>query len=106
MASNRTGFTDPEGGATTYAYDTLDRLQTLTPPAAISGGSFGFGYDGLSRRTQLTRPNGISTNYSYDTLSRLLSVLASTFPSLSRGGFRRDWERSGRAWPGRSLRES
>jgi len=34
-ASNRTGFTDPEGGATSYVYDTLNRLSTLAPPAAI-----------------------------------------------------------------------
>src|SRR3989442_3953912 len=34
-ASNRTGFTDPEGGATAFVYDTLNRLQTLTPPAAL-----------------------------------------------------------------------
>jgi RHS repeat-associated protein len=74
-ASNRTGFTDPESGSTTYAYDTLNRLQTLTPPAAISGGSFGFSYDALSRRTQMTRPNNVATNYGYDNLSRLLSVL-------------------------------
>ena len=76
-ASNRTGFTDPEGGSTSYGYDTLNRLQTLTLPAAFGAGppSFGFSYDALSRRTQMTRPNGITTNYSYDTLSRLLSVL-------------------------------
>ena len=75
-ASNRTGFTDPENGSTSYAYDTLNRLQTLTPPTAFSGGSsFGFSYDTLSRRTQMTRPNSITTNYSYDNLSRLLSVL-------------------------------
>jgi len=75
-ASNRTGFTDPESGSTTYAYDTLNRLQTLTPPSAFSGtGSFGFGYDGLSRRTQMTRPNNVTTNYAYDNLSRLQSVL-------------------------------
>ena len=55
-------------------YDTLNRLQTLTPPAAISAGSFGFGYDALSRRTSLTRPNSLNTAYSYDNLSRLLSV--------------------------------
>jgi RHS repeat-associated protein len=73
-ASNRTGFTDPEGGSTAYVYDTLNRLQTLTAPAAISGGSFGFGYDALSRRTSLTRPNAVNTAYSYDNLSRLLSV--------------------------------
>ena len=73
-ASNRTSFTDPESGSTAYVYDTLNRLQTLTPPAAISGGSFGFGYDALSRRTSLTRPNTVNTSYSYDNLSRLLSV--------------------------------
>src|SRR5579885_1006635 len=50
-ASNRTGFTDPEGGSTTYVYDTLHRLQTLTPP------------------------NNVTTNYAYDNLSRLTSVL-------------------------------
>jgi YD repeat-containing protein len=38
-------------------------------------GSFGFGYDALSRRTQLTRPNGVNTNYGYDAVSHLLSVL-------------------------------
>jgi RHS repeat-associated protein len=73
-ASNRTTFVDPENGSTSYGYDTLNRLQTLTPPAAISGGSFGFGYDALSRRTSLTRPNSVNTGYSYDNLSRLLSV--------------------------------
>jgi YD repeat-containing protein len=73
-ASNRTGFTDPESGSSTYAYDTLNRLQTLTPPSTISSGNFGFGYDALSRRTSLTRPNSVNTSYSYDNLSRLLSV--------------------------------
>jgi RHS repeat-associated protein len=74
-ASNRTGFTDPESGSTTYAYDSLNRLTTLAPPSAFSSGSFGFSYDALSRRTQLTRPNSVTTNYTYDNLSRLLSVL-------------------------------
>src|SRR6266568_3918458 len=75
-ASNRTGFTDPENGSTSYVYDTLNRLQTLTPPAAFSGtGNFGFSYDALSRRTQMTRPNGLKSVYAYDNLSRLLSVL-------------------------------
>ncbi|MGC2888684.1 MAG: hypothetical protein WB627_06435 [Candidatus Acidiferrum sp.] len=33
-------------------YDTLNRSQTLTPPAAFRGsGSFGLSYDALSRRT-------------------------------------------------------
>lgn len=74
-ASNRTGFTDPESGSTTYSYDTLNRLTTLAPPSAFTTGSFGFSYDALSRRTQMTRPNSIATNYTYDNLSRLLTVL-------------------------------
>lgn len=71
-ASNRTGFTAPDGSTNTYAYDTLNRLSTLTNSLT---GQFGFGYDTLSRRTLLTRPNGVNTSYSYDSLSRLLSVL-------------------------------
>jgi RHS repeat-associated protein len=75
-ASNRTHFTDPENGATAYTYDTLNRLSTLTPPAAFTAtGNFGFSYDALSRRTQMTRPNSVTTNYTYDNLSRLQSVL-------------------------------
>jgi RHS repeat-associated protein len=74
VASNRTSFTDPENGSTAYLYDTLNRLQTLTPPTAYGTGSFGFGYDALSRRTSLTRPNSVGTSYTYDTLSRLLGV--------------------------------
>src|SRR5207245_11433176 len=63
-------------GSTGYAYDTLNRLQTLTPPAAFTAtGNFGFSYDALSRRTQITRPNGLKSVYAYDNLSRLLSVL-------------------------------
>ncbi len=71
-ASNRASLTAPDGGISTYGYDTLNRLNGLANSWA---GSFGFSYDALSRRTQLTRPNGVNTNYSYDGLSHLLSVL-------------------------------
>src|SRR5262249_14338354 len=71
-ASNRTGFTAPDGSTNTYVYDTLNRLSTLTNSVT---GQFGFGYDALSRRTSLTRPNNVNTSYTYDNLSRLLSVL-------------------------------
>ncbi len=71
-ASNRTGYTAPDGSTNTYTYDTLNRLTGLANSWA---GSFGFSYDALSRRTQMTRPNGVNTNYTYDSLSRLLSVL-------------------------------
>jgi RHS repeat-associated protein len=83
--SNRTSFTDPEGGTTAYSYDTLNRLTTLAPPTAFGSGSFGFGYDVLSRRTQMTRPNNVTTNYTYDNLSRLLSVLHQVGSSIIDG---------------------
>jgi RHS repeat-associated protein len=73
--SNRVSMTDPQSGVTSYVYDTLNRLSTLTPPTAFTSGSFGFSYDALSRRTQMTRPNGVTTNYTYNNLSQLLSVL-------------------------------
>jgi RHS repeat-associated protein len=77
-ASNRTSLTDPENGATSYSYDSLNRLTTLAPPSAFGSGSFGLSYDALSRRAQLTRPNSVSTSYTYDLLSRLLSATHAT----------------------------
>jgi RHS repeat-associated protein len=71
-ASNRISFTNPQSQITSYAYDSLNRLTTLTD---ANSGQFGFGYDALWGRTSLTRPNGVGTSYSYDSLSRLLSVL-------------------------------
>lgn len=71
-ASNRTGYTAPDGSTNTYTYDNVNRLTTLANSWA---GSFGFSYDALSRRTQMTRPNNVTTSYTYDNLSRLLSVL-------------------------------
>jgi YD repeat-containing protein len=50
-------------------------LNRLNGMANSWAGSFGFGYDALSRRTSLTRPNGINTSYSYDSVSHLMSVL-------------------------------
>ena len=70
-ASNRTGFTDPENGTSSYVNDSLNRLSSLGSPQ----GTFGFAYDALSRRTSLTRPNAVNTTYGYDPLSRLLSVV-------------------------------
>ncbi len=56
--SNRLTFTDPEGGITSYSFDALNRLGSLTD---FSNGVFGFSYDALGRRTNLTRPNGVNT---------------------------------------------
>jgi len=78
--SNRTSFTAPDGSTNTYAYDTLNRLTTLTNSLT---GQFGFNYDSLSRRTALNRPNGVNTSYSYDSLSRLLGLLSTGIVHLN-----------------------
>jgi len=71
-ASNRTSFTDAEGGSNSYSYDALNRLATLKD---FTGQQFGFAYDALGREVSRSRPNGLTTTYSYDALSRLLSAL-------------------------------
>jgi RHS repeat-associated protein len=73
-ASNRTSFADPEGSTTSYAYDVLNRLTTITPPAAFATKAFTLAHDNGNRRTSLARPNGVTTTYTYDKLSRLLSA--------------------------------
>jgi hypothetical protein len=89
-------------------YDTLNRLQTLTPQTAFSGtASFGFSYDGLSRRTQMTRPNSRKSVYAYDNLSRLLMLLhqrgSTTLGKCGTSGSisRRFWRLRSQASPGR-----
>jgi RHS repeat-associated protein len=66
-------MTDPQSVPTTYGYDTLNRLASLTYNGQTP--NYTFGYDALSRRNSLTRPNGIATSYGYDPVSNLLSVL-------------------------------
>lgn len=54
-----------------YAYDSLNRLTSITTPAQKI---FTLQYDALSRRTRLNYPNGIEAVYSYDDASQLLSI--------------------------------
>jgi RHS repeat-associated protein len=70
--SNRASLANPQGGVTSYGYDSLNHLTNVTD---FAGRLFAFNYDALGRRTGLTRPNGVNTSYTYDSLSRLLSVL-------------------------------
>jgi len=59
-------------GTTSYTYDALNRLSSLTNP---DGKIVTFGYDALGRRTRLTYPNGTETTYAYDAASQLTQVL-------------------------------
>jgi YD repeat-containing protein len=68
--SNRVSMTNPQNGVTSYVYDTLNRLSTLTQPSRFGSGSFGLSYDAISRSTQMTRPNGVTRHSTYNNIFR------------------------------------
>ena len=61
---------DPTG-LTTYAYDALNRLTSITNN---QGRVTSFTYDSLGRRTSVTHANGVVTSYIYDAASQLLTL--------------------------------
>ncbi len=67
---NRTKMTDPEGGVTTYIYET-NRLKSITNPA---NKTFTFSYDELGRRKGVGYPNGVAAAYQYDEAGRLTEL--------------------------------
>ena len=71
LNGNRVLMIDPTG-LTTYTYDALNRLTSITNP---SGQTTTFIYDTLSRRTSMTHDNGVVTTYTYDVASQLLSLV-------------------------------
>ena len=54
----------------------------MTPPSALSSGSFGFSYEAISRRTQLTRPNKVNSTYTYDSYGNLTASTGSLVNSF------------------------
>ena len=70
LNGNRTSMIDPTG-LTTYAYDALNRLTSITNN---KGQVISFTYDALGRRTSMTHANGVVTNYTYDAASQLLNL--------------------------------
>jgi RHS repeat-associated protein len=72
---NRTALTAVIGTArhtTSYNYDSLGRLDTVTDP---KGGIYPITYTGNSgRRSTISYPNGVTTTYTFDTQNRLLDL--------------------------------
>jgi YD repeat-containing protein len=101
-----TNVIEPTGSSTTYSYDVLDNLRTVTQQG-VSGdtarthnfvydslsrlvsasnpetGTIGYGYDANGNLTSKTDARGISTSYSYDALNRVLSKTYSNDPSAT-----------------------
>ncbi len=67
LNGNRTSMIDPTG-LTTYGYDALNRLTSITNNKSQSTV---FTYDALSRRASMTHANGVVTTYTYDAASQL-----------------------------------
>jgi YD repeat-containing protein len=71
--------TDPLDNVTTFAYDALYRLTTLTEADPDGGGSLTspvttYAYDAVGNRTSLTDPLDRTTEFEYDDLNRLISI--------------------------------
>ncbi len=73
LNGNRASMIDPTG-LTTYAYDALNRLTSITNN---KGQVTSFTYDALVDELLMTHANGVVTNYTYDAASQLLSLIIS-----------------------------
>jgi RHS repeat-associated protein len=77
MSSSNTG-----GAMTTFSYDKLNRLQTVTDQAALSAGASNaittYGYDLAGNLSTAAYPNKVTTSYTYNLLNRLTKVAATT----------------------------
>ena len=69
-AGNRLGMTDGVG-STSWAYDALDRVTSVTDPF---GGVVGYGYDPAGNRVSLIYPDGKTVFYGYDPADRLIQI--------------------------------
>jgi RHS repeat-associated protein len=66
--------TDPDTGKTTYSYNSLHQLTTVTPPPAPTNGSLkpiSLTYDGFGRVSTVTDGDGNTVTYTYDLADRI-----------------------------------
>ncbi len=111
---NLIAIIDPNGNATTIAYDSSGRLSTITDPASRAltftygnsnfpnlattvsssvGVSYSYSYDTQGRLSQVTKPDQTTVSFTYDTQSRITTVTDSngkvleshTYDSSNRG---------------------
>uniref|UniRef100_UPI000375FE7B RHS repeat-associated core domain-containing protein n=1 Tax=Nocardiopsis ganjiahuensis TaxID=239984 RepID=UPI000375FE7B len=65
-------MTDANGNTTSFSYDSVGNLTEMAEPGPI--GATTFGYDTLSRVTSVTDGNGTKLDYGYDRLDRIVSI--------------------------------
>jgi len=79
---NRLTVQDPLNGATkltTFTYDTMNRVKTITYPGQTSSVTFHYDYRG--RRDSVTDQNGNKTTYGYDDADHLTSIIDPQTPT-------------------------
>ena len=72
---NRTALVDPDSVRTEYAYDELNRLETLTLEAGTAEAqtvTYDYLPNGLKKRVD--NPNGTTSTYNYDAASRMTAI--------------------------------
>ena len=87
---NRTAVFDPLNGmanSTSFSYDSMNRLTSITYPGATA--SVQFHYDYRGRRDYVIDQNGKQTTYAYDDADRMISVTdaQSPTPGVTRYGY-------------------
>jgi YD repeat-containing protein len=70
-AARKTSETDANGKTTTYVYDSLDRLTSVTRTLSGQAVTTSFQYDADSNRTQLTDPNTHTWTWAFDAMDRV-----------------------------------
>jgi YD repeat-containing protein len=83
---NRQSLSYPNGTATSYAYDDLNRLKTLTttgPLGTVQGYTFTLGAAG--NRERIDEADGSVRSYGYDNLYRLTSETVTGLLRYSKG---------------------
>jgi RHS repeat-associated protein len=99
-AGNRTSVTNPDGNTTSYAYDALNRLASVTVPVTASANDVrSYGYDAAGNRTEVTDGNGSATVTTYNSLGLPESVIlpaTTAYPSAAQRTFTVSYDASGR----------
>jgi RHS repeat-associated protein len=74
------------GTSVNYAYDTLNRLSTVTDNRLASG-TTSYAYDNAGNLQSYLYPNGVQSLHSYDALNRLMNLTLSTGSTIASYGY-------------------
>ncbi len=85
--------TDAEGNRTTYRYDTMNRLSSISNS---QGGETDYAYDAGGRRIKTRLPNGLTTYYSWDNNNQLAAQVTRNSQNAVVAAFSYTYDAAGR----------